>query len=46
MKTLVAALALTLAAMTQPAAAQETSQPQRWTLVIHGGAGTIDRNRA
>lgn len=45
MKTLVAALALTLAAMTQPAAAQETSQPQRWTLVIHGGAGTIDRNR-
>jgi L-asparaginase / beta-aspartyl-peptidase len=44
-KRLVAALALTLAAMTQPAAAQERPEPPRWTLVIHGGAGVIDRTR-
>ena len=40
------ALALTgfFLAMSQPLAA-EPAAPQRWTLVIHGGAGTIERAR-
>lgn len=40
MKTLVAALALAL--MSQPAFAQGSPAPPRWSLAIHGGAGTLD----